>query len=196
MVECGASPMPAPQSEPAPCPGWTSTASSRTINRIEQRVVQVIGQPARLVSAEQIRATNGADEERVAGKDASGSIGFAHEQRDVLGRVAGRMQYVDCDVPDAQRPRRGRFVKGNRSAAPGPATTCAPTPRARGHRRRNRRGCAFRSHSVSVSPRRVARAVYASMSRRGSMTHCRGVSARRRSGTRSAQGLRRKAFQT
>ena len=111
MVECGAWPMPAPQSEPAPCPGWTSTASSRAISRSKQRVVQVTGQPARLIGAKQIGATHGSDEQRVAGKDACRSIGFAHEQRNALGRVARRMQHVDCDVPDAQRLAVGRFVK-------------------------------------------------------------------------------------
>ena len=78
---------------------------------IEQRVVQVTGQPARLIGAKQIGATDGSDEQRVAGEDASGSIGFAHEQRNVLGRVARRMQHVDCDVPDAQRLAVRRFVK-------------------------------------------------------------------------------------
>ena len=111
-------------------PGWTSTASSRASSRTEERVVEVTGKPARLIGAEQIGAADGSDEQRIAGEDASGSIGFAHEQRDVLGRVPGRVQYVDCDVPDAQRSRRASLREtGSGGAAPGPATTRAPSGR-------------------------------------------------------------------
>ena len=44
-------------------------------------------------------------------KSRDGLAGLAHEQRNVLGRVAGRVQHLDRDVADVQRLAVRRFVK-------------------------------------------------------------------------------------
>ena len=60
--------------------------------RAKERVVQLFGKPARQVRTEQIRTAHGADEERVAGKDADRLIGLTDEERDVFRRVPRRVQ--------------------------------------------------------------------------------------------------------
>ena len=126
---------------------------------IEQRVVEVSGQPARLICAEQIRATNGSDEQCIAGEDASWRLGSRTSSEMCSGVWPGVWSTSIAMSPARSVSPWAASWKGKRRAAPGPATTRAPRPRARGHRTRSRRECAFRSRSDRQAMSRCYRGV-------------------------------------
>ena len=68
IVEDGSLPMPAPQSDPAPCPGCTSIAIVERQDCLKSESKQLFRQLARLLVAEQIRPADAADKQRVAGE--------------------------------------------------------------------------------------------------------------------------------
>ena len=110
---------------------------------VEQRVVQLAGEPPRQLRAEQIRTSDGADEQRVTGEHARRLAGLLDEDRDVLGRMAGRVQEAAREIADRDDLAVARFV------------VLAREIRSRGPRclRAERRELAGAGHEIGVDVR-------------------------------------------
>ena len=106
-VVIGRALMPEPHIDPAPCAGCTSTTSGSGASFVVHAVVQLAGQRALDVVADQVGTAQRPDEEEVAGQQHLRHLRRAgevvDEKRQVLGCVAGRVQRLDAGL--AQRER-------------------------------------------------------------------------------------------
>ncbi len=77
---------------------------------LEERIMEIAGKAPGLFLAEQIRAADRADKQRVAAEDPGRLVLLIHQDREVFRRVPGRVHELDRDVADAQPLTMRRFV--------------------------------------------------------------------------------------
>ena len=94
MVVNGSLPIPAPHSDPAPCPDAPHRSSSSS-NLLNSESYKITGQAPRRLLAEQVWTADRANKQRVAGEKPRRLVGLVYQDRDVLRRVSRGVQELE-----------------------------------------------------------------------------------------------------